>query len=153
MLVEQAALVNVQFVYALPTDFLSEVPFAVYQKEWPNQATQRYRCNYCWRQFILDYDYQGCRPEVRRLIVLMTVYDSGVRDICGVLSISINTVLKTLRQATRQVNELRLPSRITDLQVGETWSFIGNKEQQHLLWYGFDLGHQAGWGLRLRAAH
>jgi transposase-like protein len=58
---------------------------------------QKYLCPACRRQFIRDYYYQGCRSEVRRLIVPVTLNGSGVRHITRVLSISINTVLKVLR--------------------------------------------------------
>jgi transposase-like protein len=30
---------------------------------------QKYLCRACRRQFVTDYTYQGCRAEVRRLIV------------------------------------------------------------------------------------
>jgi IS1 family transposase/transposase-like protein len=102
------------------------------------QGKQRFRCNYCFRQFLTDYSYQGCRPEIRRLIVPMTINGSGIRDITRVLGVSINTVLKTIRQAAEQVNEPGVPARITDLQVDEMWSFVGKKADQHWLWYGFE---------------
>lgn len=102
------------------------------------QNKQRYRCNHCFRQFLTDYTYQGCRPEIRQMIVPMTLNGSGIRDITRVLGVCINTVLKTIQQAAARVSEPRPPSRITDLQVDEMWSFVGNKANQRWLWYGFD---------------
>jgi IS1 family transposase/transposase-like protein len=102
------------------------------------QNKQRYRCNYCFRQFLTDYTYQGCRPEVRHLIVPMTLNGSGIRDITRVLGVSINTVLKTIKQAAANISEPRPPRRVTDLQVDEMWSFVGKKANQRWLWYGFD---------------
>jgi transposase-like protein len=52
----------------------------------------------------------------------MTINGSGIRDITHVLGVSINTVLKTIKQAAAQVAEPILPSRITDLQIDEMWS-------------------------------
>jgi insertion element IS1 protein InsB len=102
------------------------------------KAKQRFRCKDCLRHFILDYDYSGWRPELRSLIVPMTVNGSGIRDISRVLMMSINTVLKTIRQHAASLGQVRLLCRITDLQVDEMWSFVGKKENQRWLWYGFD---------------
>jgi insertion element IS1 protein InsB len=68
----------------------------------------------------------------------MTMNGSGIRDISRVLSVSINTVLKIIRQQADEVAEPVAPTRITDLQVDEMWSFVGNKDNQKWLWYGFD---------------
>lgn len=102
------------------------------------KAKQRFRCKRCLRHFILDYDYQGWRPDRRSLIVPMTLNGSGIRDISRVLSISVNTVLKTIRQDAASLREPVAPSRVTDLQVDEMWSFVGKKDNQRWLWYGFD---------------
>jgi IS1 family transposase len=90
------------------------------------------------RQFITDYTYQGCRPEIRDLIVPMTMNGSGIRDICRVLGVSINTVLKTIRQQAAQITEPVVPARVTDLEIDEMWSFVGKKANQRWLWYAFD---------------
>lgn len=102
------------------------------------QFKQRYRCKWCLRQFITDYSYQGWRPEVRRQVVPMTLNGSGIRDISRVLSVSINTGLKTIRQQADETKEPLLPARVTELQLDEFWSFVGNKANQQWLWYGFD---------------
>ena len=99
---------------------------------------QRYRCQHCLRQFILDYTYQGCKPEVRELIVPMTMNGSGIRDICRVLKVSINTVLKTIRQQAASVDDPLVPARVTELEIDEMWSFVGKKDNSRWLWYGFD---------------
>lgn len=70
---------------------------------------QRYRCKAYLRQFITDYTYQGCRPEVRDSIVPMTMNGSGIRDICRVLKVSINTVLKLIRRRAEEVADLVPP--------------------------------------------
>jgi IS1 family transposase len=63
---------------------------------------------------------------------------SGIRDICRVLRVSINTVLKTIRNQAAQACEPIVPERITDLEIDEMWSFVGKKENQRWLWYAFD---------------
>jgi hypothetical protein len=57
----------------------------------------------------------------------MTMNGSGVRDICGVLKISINTVPKTLRRQAACVDELVVPARVMELEIDEMWSFVGKK--------------------------
>jgi IS1 family transposase len=90
------------------------------------------------RQFILDYTYQGCKPELRNLIVPMTLNGSGISDIARVLRVSINTVLKTIREQAAQIDEPIAPARITELEIDEMWSFVGKKANQCWLWYAFD---------------
>ena len=63
---------------------------------------------------------------------------SGIRDIARVLKVSRDTVLKTLQHQARMVKEPPLPPCVTALQVDEFWSFVGKKENQRWLWYGFD---------------
>ncbi len=68
------------------------------------QGKQRFRCRdvHCWQQtFLLNYTYQGHRPEVRAQIVEMTLNGSGIRDIARVLGVSTNTVLAELKKKAR----------------------------------------------------
>lgn len=99
---------------------------------------QKYLCKDCRRQFITDYTYQGCRKEIRSLIVPMTLNGSGIRDITRVLGISINTVLKEIRLEASKAVEEKLPKRILEVEIDEMWSFIEKKENQSWLWYAFD---------------
>ncbi|HYE72527.1 MAG TPA: IS1 family transposase, partial [Blastocatellia bacterium] len=98
---------------------------------------QKYLCRACRRQFIRDYSYQGCRIEIRCLIVPMTLNGSGVRDITRVLRVSINTVLKEIRRAAQNVSEPQAPARLADVEVDEMWSFVEKKRRQRWLWYAF----------------
>jgi insertion element IS1 protein InsB len=102
------------------------------------QQKQRYRCKDCERQFITDYTYQAYKPEVRSLVLPMTMNGSGIRDISRVLSISTNTVLKLLRQAAAKVAEPAVPKRIASLELDEFWSFVEKKKQQRWTWLAFD---------------
>ena len=68
----------------------------------------------------------------------MTMNGSGISDISRVLKVSINTVLKTIRQQAEKITEPVVPSRLTELQIDEMWSFVGKKANQRWLWYCFD---------------
>lgn len=72
---------------------------------------QKYLCRECGKQFIVDYTYQGCRREIRSLILKMTLNSSGVRDIARVLNVSTNTVLANIRRYAAQVREPNVPAR------------------------------------------
>lgn len=64
-------------------------------------AKQRYLCQQadCPTQtFILDYDYQGYLPEVKKRIIDMALNGSGIRDTARVLEISPTTVITQVRQ-------------------------------------------------------
>ena len=98
---------------------------------------QKYLCRPCRRQFITRYSYQGCRTEIRSLIVPMTLNGSGIRDITRVLRVSINTVLKEIRRAATDLLEPQPPARLADVEVDEMWSFVEKKKNQRWLWYAF----------------
>ena len=67
----------------------------------------------------------------------MTLNGSGVRDITRVLRVSINTVLKVIREQASVTPEPELPARLADVEVDEMWSFIEKKKNQSWLWYAF----------------
>ena len=66
---------------------------------------KRYICrnSNCTRKtFILDYTYQGYRPEVKQQIEEMAINGSGIRDTGRVLGISPNTVIKELKKRRKK---------------------------------------------------
>ena len=71
-----------------------------------DQSKQRYRCQNeecSTKTFILDYDYNGYLPEVKKKIIDMALNGSGIRDTARVLEISPTTVIRDGRnsEATR----------------------------------------------------
>ena len=64
-------------------------------------AKQRYLCQQqaCpVKTFILDYDYHGYLPEVKKRIIDMALNGSGIRDTARVLEISPTTVISELKK-------------------------------------------------------
>ena len=62
---------------------------------------QRYLCQQseCPNQtFIIDYEYLGCLPEVKKTITSMALNGSGIRDTARVLGISQTTVISELKK-------------------------------------------------------
>lgn len=122
-------------------------------------AKQRYLCQQleCPTQtFILDYDYQGYLPEVKKLIIDMALNGSGIRDTARVLEISPTTVISELKKkesclesVNRAVLERLDPNsvivyiqKVEDAELDEMWSYVGNKDQQRWLWHAID--HTSG---------
>ena len=59
---------------------------------------QRFKCNDCGKTFQEEYANNGAKPEVKLLIVKMSMNGSGIRDISRVLKISQNTVIAVLKK-------------------------------------------------------
>ncbi len=66
----------------------------------------------------------------------MTLNSSGIRDISRVLEISVNTVLKAIRQAAEKLPRLRPPTRAQTVELDEFWSFVRAKSNQRWTWLG-----------------
>ena len=65
------------------------------------RGTQRYLCQNkaCSRgSFLLDYRNRGCLPEVKHLIIDMSLNASGIRDTARSLHVSTDTVLSELKK-------------------------------------------------------
>ena len=72
----------------------------------PN-GEQRYRCNDldCDRStFLLHYQSNGWKPEVKAKIVDMAMNASGIRDTARVLKISPTTVINELKKKQSNCN-------------------------------------------------
>ena len=62
---------------------------------------QRYLCQNpecSVKTFILDYDYNGYLPEVKKKIIDRAINGSGIRDTARVLEISPTTVINELKK-------------------------------------------------------
>ena len=102
---------------------------------------QRYRCKTCTRTFILNYTYNGHKPSVVRYIIPLTLRGSGVRDIAFALSMSVNTILKTIRKHYALLPEQpqgTAPTTVKNVEIDELWSFVACKTRQRWLWYAYD---------------
>jgi len=122
-------------------------------------GTQRYLCQNlacATGSFLLDYRNQGCVPEVKQLIIDMSLNASGVRDTARSLYISTDTVLSELQKkepALESVNTALLnmlnPDEVTvdieragEAEMDEMWSFVRRKTNPRWLWHAID--HSTG---------
>lgn len=120
---------------------------------------QRYECrneNCDHSTFILDYSYLGCLPEIKEQVLNMALNASGIRDTARVLSISVCTVISTLRSVESSLESVNgkvlgeldcdgakvLIVKVDDAEIDEMWSFVGKKSNQRWLWHAID--HQTG---------
>ncbi|EUD06281.1 InsA N-terminal domain protein [Providencia alcalifaciens R90-1475] len=62
---------------------------------------QRYCCQDCCRSFQLDYEYQACQPGTKDKTIDLTMNNAGIRDTAIALHISINEVVRTLKNSRR----------------------------------------------------
>jgi insertion element IS1 protein InsB len=125
------------------------------------RGTQRYLCQntLCAKgSFLLDYCNRGCLPEVKQMIIDMSLNASGVRDTARSLHICPNTVLRELKKKApvlEAVNTALLrtlnPAEVAwnlerageaEAEMDEMWSFVGNKGNPRWLWHAID--HHTG---------
>lgn len=64
---------------------------------------RRYRCQSCCRTFQLDYAYRACQPGMKEQIVDLAMSNAGIRDTARALHISINAVVRTLKNSRYDV--------------------------------------------------
>ena len=105
------------------------------------RGTQRYLCQNALcanSSFLLDSHNRGCVPEVKDLIIGMSLNASGVRDTARSLHISTNTVLSELKKKepvlepvnTAWLNTLNPDEVTVDIEragkaeMDEMWSFV-----------------------------
>jgi IS1 family transposase/transposase-like protein len=102
---------------------------------------QRYRCKGCGRSFQMTYRYRAWKPEIRALIVPMTMRNSGIRDIEDVLGIHRDSVMAAIKTEADKIPQKPTPitkPRIKTAELDEFWSFVGSKAHQRWTWYAWD---------------
>ncbi|MDC9607143.1 IS1-like element transposase [Xenorhabdus griffiniae] len=60
---------------------------------------QRYRCFSCQRTFQLDYAYRACQAGIKEQVVDLAMNNAGIRNTARALHISINAVVRTLKNS------------------------------------------------------
>ena len=123
------------------------------------RGTQRYLCQNkacATESFLLDYCNRGCLPEVKELIIDMSLNASGIRDTARSLHISTDTVLSELKKKEpilESVNTARLntlnPDEVTvdieragEAEMDEMWSYVARKTNPRWLCHAID--HRTG---------
>lgn len=76
-----------------------EMTAPVKKHGYGNGGHQRYRCQACKRTFQLDYAYRACQPGMKAQIVDLAMNNAGIRDTARALHISINAVVRTLKNS------------------------------------------------------
>jgi len=123
------------------------------------RGTQRYLCQnlLCAKgSFLLDYCNRGCVPEVKHLIIDMSLNVRRVRDTARSLQISTNTVRHELRKKAAVLESVNTGllrtlhstettvniERAGEAEMDEMWSVVGKKGHQRWLWHAID--HHTG---------
>jgi len=63
----------------------------------------RFRCLACKRTFQLDYCYKACQSGIKEHVIGMAMNNTGIRDTARVLSISINAVMRILKNSHLEI--------------------------------------------------
>ena len=123
------------------------------------RGTQRYLCQNqacATDSFLLDYHNRGGSPEVKELIIDMSLNASGVRDTARSLHISTDTVLRELKKKEPVLEPVNIallktlnPEKITvaierasEAEMDEMWSYVRRKSNPRWLWHALD--HHTG---------
>lgn len=64
-------------------------------------GAQLYRCKLCLKTFQLNFHYNAAKPNIHQSIIDMAMNGAGCRDTARVLNISLNTVLRHLKNWDR----------------------------------------------------
>ncbi|EMG9895046.1 MULTISPECIES: IS1 family transposase [Enterobacteriaceae] len=104
-------------------------------------GAQLYRCKHCLKTFQLSYRYNGAKPDTHQTIVDMAMNGSGCRDTARVLKISLNTVLRHLKNfAPNPVAQNVEPGAevVICCEADEQWSYVRSKGNPRWLFYAYD---------------
>ncbi|HAK1938954.1 TPA: IS1 family transposase [Salmonella enterica] len=104
-------------------------------------GAQLYRCKLCLKTFQLSFQYNAAKPDTHQSIVDMAMNGSGCRDTARVLDISLNTVLRHLKNlAPQQVTQHVEPGAevVICCEADEQLSFVRCKGNPRWLFYAYD---------------
>lgn len=68
-----------------------------------NAGHQRYHCQAYRRSFQLEYEYCACHPGTAEQVVELAMNNAGIRDTARTMHISINAVVRTLKNSRRVI--------------------------------------------------
>ncbi len=66
----------------------------------------RYHCQACCRTFQLDDKYRVCQSGTKELVVELMINNAVIRDTASALHISINAVIRTLKNSPPAGNNI-----------------------------------------------
>ncbi|GHU48251.1 hypothetical protein FACS1894200_04950 [Spirochaetia bacterium] len=115
-----------------------------------SNGKQRYACKEagCHKTFYTEYEYNGCKPDVKHAIIKWSIDGAGIRAIARQLEISTGTVLSELRKKENLIDNVNKAYLEThkhvklEIEMDEMWSFYGDKHHQIWLWWAID--HETG---------
>nr|WP_219256334.1 IS1 family transposase [Plesiomonas shigelloides]MBW3791794.1 IS1 family transposase [Plesiomonas shigelloides] len=104
-------------------------------------GAQLYRCKLCLKTFQLNFHYNAAKPNIHQAIIDMAMNGAGCRDTARVLNISLNTVLRHLKNlGPKQVAQhVELGAEVVICcEADEQWSFVRCKSNPRWLFYAYD---------------
>lgn len=98
---------------------------------------QNYLCRGCGRQFQEEYQYKGCEPLSKRLLLQCLCRGSGIRDSSHISQISRSSVLKLIKAKAEQIVIKPRQHTYSQVQIDEQWSYVGRKEKKVWMLYAY----------------
>ena len=84
----------------------------------------------------MAYRYRGANPQIQRLIRVMALRGSGIRDLGVGFTVSAGTVLRVLRRWFAQLLEPECTGHYPMVILDEFWSYVGKRKAgKRWVWY------------------
>ncbi len=113
------------------------------KKGFTFKRVQRYYCRSCKKFQQFGYSYKACLSGQTERIVLLYLEGLGIRSLSRVLSISPNTVLKTLYEESLKLNRPLYILETGQIEIDELQTYVRNKEKNKK-WIAYALERSTG---------
>ncbi|MBA5630371.1 IS1 family transposase [Moheibacter sp. BDHS18] len=103
-------------------------------------AKSRYKCNSCFKRFILNYTYNAYQSNLNQQIIILTKEGLGIRSTARVLDISATTLLKRIISIANKIPRPFI-SKGKVYEVDELRTYI--KSKNRLVWIVYALERES----------
>jgi len=100
-------------------------------------GNQKLRCKNCKKYQLLSYSNKGCLQETKQMIIKLCKINVGIRDIGKLLEISVNSVIKKIKQGNSLKRNSILLTNQT-YEIDEMRTYVGNKKNTKWVVYAIN---------------
>lgn len=100
-------------------------------------GTQRYKCRYCKRYQLLEYQNKAHAVDLSNLIQIY-LEGCGIRSLARIFEIAPGTVLNRIRKAAESINKPFKFMPSLSYEMDEIYTFIGNKDRELWITYAIE---------------
>jgi insertion element IS1 protein InsB len=100
-------------------------------------GNQKLRCKNCKKYQLQSYSNNACLQETKQMIIKLCKVNVGIRDIGKLLEISVNSVIKKIKQGNSiKRNSILLTNQT--YEVDEMRTYVGNKKNTKWIVYAIN---------------